>query len=95
MFQMFHCLHRKKRYTIFSMAIGNVVLVQQCFLKHMSMGTAGMKEDKETEESKILKVNCKEVERARKKNSGRRNCSSGLYSFPRSGDFIEHYYIPL
>ena len=31
------------------MAIGNVELMQECFLKHSRMGTARMKYDKETE----------------------------------------------
>ena len=32
------------------MAIGNVELMHECFLKHSRMGTARMKYDKETEE---------------------------------------------
>ena len=34
------------------MAIGNVELMQKCFSKHLRMGTARMKKDKETEEGK-------------------------------------------
>ena len=34
------------------MAIGNVELMQECFPKHFRMGTAWMKEDKETEDKK-------------------------------------------
>ena len=34
----------------FSMAIGNVELVHECFPEHSRMGTASMKQDKETGE---------------------------------------------
>ena len=34
----------------FRMAIGNVELMQECFPKHMRMGTTRMKYDKETDE---------------------------------------------
>ena len=34
----------------FSMAIGNVELMRECFIKHLLMRAERMKEDKETEE---------------------------------------------
>ena len=43
------------------MAIENVVLIHDCFPKHLGMGTARMNEDKETGEGKqkILKMRSK------------------------------------
>lgn len=49
------------------MAIRNVGLVQECFPKHMGMGTSRIKKDEETEGEKREGV-WKEVHGARKKN---------------------------
>ena len=40
----------KKNKAPFSIAIGNVELVHECFPEHSPMGTARMKQDKETDE---------------------------------------------
>ena len=40
----------------FSIAIEKVELMQECFYKHLRMGTARMKEDKETEQDKQKRV---------------------------------------
>ena len=40
----------EKKEVPFSMAIGNGVLMQECFPKHLRMGTATIKKDKETDE---------------------------------------------
>ena len=40
----------------FSMAIKNVELMQECFPKHLSMGTARMKQGREAEEKGRKKI---------------------------------------
>ena len=40
----------EKNKVSFSMAIGNVELVHECFPKHSRMGTVRMKQDEETDE---------------------------------------------
>ena len=39
-----------KKQVLFSMAIGNVELMHKCFPKKMGLGTARIKQDKETKE---------------------------------------------
>ena len=43
-------LHCRKKQVPFSMAIGNVELMLECFPKHSRMGTERTKSDKETDE---------------------------------------------
>ena len=45
-------LASRKKQVRFSRAIGNVELMHECFLKHLRMGTARMKQDKKLEEGK-------------------------------------------
>ena len=40
----------KNKYHIVCMTVENVELMHECFPKHLRMGTARMKEDKDTEE---------------------------------------------
>ena len=50
------------------MAIGNVELKRECFLKHLHTGTARIKQDKETEEEdKKRRENMERCTAARKK----------------------------
>ena len=54
------CTVRKKEAS-FSMAIGNEELMLECFPKHLRMGTAKMKEDREREDDK----RCMSMERSK------------------------------
>ena len=63
------CALSEKIIVPFSMAIGNIELMHKCFPKHLHMGRARMKEDKETKEGKkrdvsmeISKVDTKQKE---------------------------------
>ena len=47
---IFSCTKERKEQVPFSMAIGNGELMHECFPKHSCMGTARMKEDKDTDE---------------------------------------------
>ena len=46
----FSCTKERKIEVPFSMAIGNGELIHECFLEHLRMGTARMKEGNETDE---------------------------------------------
>ena len=48
----FSCTRNIKKEVAFSMAIGNRELIHECFPKHSRMGTARMKQEKETDEGK-------------------------------------------
>ena len=49
-FQLFIAFTEQKKKVSFSMAIGKGELMHVCFPKHLRMGTARMKQDKETDE---------------------------------------------
>ena len=49
-FHLFIAFTQREMKVPFSMAIGNGELMWECFPKHSRMGTARMKEDKETDE---------------------------------------------
>ena len=76
-FQLFIAFTERKKKVPFSMAIGNGELVQECFHKHLRMGTARMKKDKETDEgSKKRGVSMEKSKAGTKKKMSRRPITS-------------------
>ena len=60
----------EKKQVPFSMAIRNVELMQECFTKHLRMGTARMESDEETQKQvRIEAWEWKKVTKAREKKS--------------------------
>ena len=70
-----------KKQVSFSMTIGNEELMQKCFPKHLRMGTARMKNDREREEDKKRCVSMERSKVGTKKFSPKGlNYSSGISS---------------